>query len=468
MEVEEEPNNIINLIIQGKSQPFSLLKGIQNKLVDFLKNIAGGIKKTRFNELKAMVKEIDTNSELNYNFLKVLKEENRSYNENKQKWNYQTKLKLLKETLTDEHYKLLENKAHENPLKEFQEILKAYILNYNDNNNSKLIPFNKKYKDFDARLNFPLITAIERKRIEYYKTLIFETDITEYCDSFDYYFENMDKDTDITNYSLDDIKFCPKTYLLILTLTEGFTKNIPDIVSTFYTKNIIKESLDDLRYIKNIEGKLYAFNKFEKIEINPEYYILRGLNNDIENHQGFPLKILLLRNESFKKFTIDGGKGFLKSLELYDDFISYLKDFIKSKCFKEIIQNIDDYKNIEILINNEQFINELLDDTHFRFLPFYRIDNYFGFTNKDIMITFINSIPEIAKNIKISKENEIENVTNICLLFTIAVKFITAINEFIIHLTYGYLNYVTKKKIGVDSKKESIDENNGFFFWKKK
>ena len=147
----------------------------------------------------------------------------------------------------------------------------------------------------------------------------------------------MDKDSDIIDYSLDDIKFCPKTYLLILALKENFLKKS----LTFFTKNIINE---DLNYLKHIyyddNGKLFAYNNFEKIEINPTDYILIGLNTDILNNCDFPLKILLLRNESFQKFKKDGEKGFLYKLNLYEDFINYVKNFIKSEFFKQLLNKI--------------------------------------------------------------------------------------------------------------------------------
>jgi hypothetical protein len=233
--------------------------------------------------------------------------------------------------------------------------------------------------------------------------------------------------------------------------------------------NLIKENLNELKYVKYEEGKFYAFNSLEKKEIEPNDYILRGLDIDIENNYYFPLKILLLRNESFQKFSKNGGKGFLEDLGLYDDFIDYLKKFIKSNSFKELIKSVDEYKNIGILLDNEEYINEMLDETHFEFLPFYGASNIFGYTNKDIMISFVNSIPEITKNIRIYYKNEIENITNICLLFTIAVKFISSLHEFIIHLTYSYLNYVTEKELEAKSKKESLDssDDGGFFFEKK-
>ena len=35
---------------------------------------------------------------------------------------------------------------------------------------------------------------------------------------------------------------------------------------------------------------------------------------------------------------------------------------------------------------------------HFKFLPFYGAKNKFGYTNKDLLMSFINSIPEIVEN----------------------------------------------------------------------
>ena len=218
-------------------------------------------------------------------------------------------------------------------MKELQEILKAYLYKKNTGNDSKLLPFIKKYENLDARLNFPLITTIERKRIEYYKTLLFEEDLNDCCLNCDYYFENMHKDKDIIDYSLDNIKFCPKTYLLILALKENFlNENFKSL--TFFTKNIKKENIDNLKHIKYEDKKLFACNNFEKIEINPDDYILNGLDDDISHNYYFPLKILLLRNESFQRFIKDGEKGFLYKLNLYEDFINYIKDFIKSEFFK--------------------------------------------------------------------------------------------------------------------------------------
>ena len=460
----ENKKGSINLLVEEKIQSFDFLYIIQDNIKYYLKNNIKDFQSIEFDVLKTYIDTIETNPELNYCFLKILKDKNITYEDNGEIWDYNSNLKMLGETLTDEQFELLENSKRENPLKELQEILKAYLYKKNKKNDSKLSPFIEKYQNLDARLNFPLITAIERKRVEYYKTLLIEEDLTNNCYDCDYYIENMDKDSDITDYSLDDIKFCPKTYLLILALKENFlNENL-----TFFTKNIIKENTDNLKYIYYDDKKLFACNKCEKIEINPEDYILNGLDYDISKNYYFPLKILLLRNQSFKKFKKDGEKGFLYQLNLYEDFINYLKDFIKSEFFKELLNKIKEYKNISILLNNDEYLEELLNETYLKFLPFYGSKKLYGYTNKDIMVSFINSIPKITKNIKILDENEIKNITNICFLFAAAEKFVTVLHEFIIHLTYSYLNFVTRKKINASSKKGSMDdEDDGGYFFEK-
>ena len=117
---------------------------------------------------------------------------------------------------------------------------------------------------------------------------------------------------------------------------------------------------------------------------------------------------------------------------------------------------------------NDDFIEEILDDTHFRFLPFYGTKNYFGYTNKDSTMCFINSIPEVPDNIKISIEaDKIKNCYNICLLFSIGVKFITSLLEIINHLINSYLYYFSNKNLDYISFKEKIDSNDDVFNFEK-
>ena len=182
-----------------------------------------------------------------------------------------------------------------------------------------------------------------------------------------------------------------------------------------------------------------------------------------------PIDFLLIRNESYQKFENDGGKGFIKNLGLYDEFIDYIKYFIRTKAMKQLLQENECYKNIGKLLDNQRFLDEMLDEDHFRFIPFYGSKNFYGFTNKDIMISTINSIPEISENIRIiNKNSNITNIYNSCLLFSLGVKFVTSLQEFLIHLVYAYLHYFSNKKLGSDSIKDVVDNNDrGFYFERK-
>ena len=153
---------------------------------------------------------------------------------------------------------------------------------------------------------------------------------------------------------------------------------------------------------------------------------------------------------------------------MYKYFISYIKFFIKSNTVKQLLNNNEYYKNIETLLSNDNFVDEMLGETHFRFLPFYGSKNYYGYTNKDLMMSFINSVPEVPESLNIVNENEnITNLFNICLLFSIWVKFVISLHEFIIHLIYGYLHYFSNKKLDSISFKEKIDNNDGGFHFER-
>ena len=48
----------------------------------------------------------------------------------------------------------------------------------------------------------------------------------------------------------------------------------------------------------------------------------------------------------------------------------------------------------------------MLIENHLRFLPIYDSHQNYGYTNKDLMVSFINSIPEITEYIEIKIEME--------------------------------------------------------------
>ena len=283
------------------------------------------------------------------------------------------------------------------------------------------------------------------------------------------YIKIMGKDKEISNASLDDYKFNKKIYLLIFILTVTFNAHNSSLINNFFTKDISDD--DKNGEYKNISllktGNHLVKTELENKIINGEDYILIGLEKDINNYPCYPLDILLLRNESYQKFEKDGGKGFIHQLGLYDSFISYIKDFINSNALRQALKKNVAYENIELLLSNNDYLNEMLDETHFKFLPFYGSKNKFGYTNKDLLVSFINSIPEIVEDITIEEnhnKNDIQNLTNICLLLSIGGKFVTSLNEFVIHLVYSYLYYFSTKKIDFTSFKGGKDIDGGFSF----
>ncbi len=453
-------NTLIKVEIKGKERQFKLLKDIQHELRELLISI-NSTKNEDFNKIKKMVSKIETNSDLNFYFLKLLKMNNLTYKENGETWDYDSNFNMLKETLTSKQFQNLTNMQRPNQLIELQKILQDIIKNKACN-----------HQYIKIELNFPLITGIEGLRIDYYKSLVLGNFSARRYKAMENYINNLDKDYDIIKYSLDETNFCPKIYLLILTLTKTFCAVNADLILNYFLKNVAEEEKEgkDSDHIKRQKNGSYLVKtQYEQfiIEKKEDYY-LYGLEEEIRRYENYPLKILLFRNESFRKFLKDKRKGFLGTLHLYDYFISYIKEFIKSRSFIDLINENTCYNNIYALLKNENYIEEMLDDIHFQFLPFYGTENYFGFTNKDLEISLINIIPEIAADITIGNENEIENITNLCLLFSIAVKFITSLHEFIIHLTYGYLHYLTGKELSAHSKKGSIDKNDGGNFFESK
>ena len=87
MEEEEYNNTLIEINVKGIKKKFPLLKDIQYRLSKLLNYIKNNDKKNiDFNILKEMVSLIETNSELNFYFLKIMKENDISYYENEEKF----------------------------------------------------------------------------------------------------------------------------------------------------------------------------------------------------------------------------------------------------------------------------------------------------------------------------------------------------------------------------------------------
>lgn len=505
MEIESTTETIK---IDGKKEQFTLLKNIKEQCDSFVKDLVKGNFNKSCEDYNKIISKIETCSELNYYFLSYLKNNKITYMDGGEEWDYKKNLGMLEETLTNKQYFLLEKEDRSNPLDEIKDILKEFVKIGNSakkKNYSKYLKLKQKYPLKFKKLNYPLFSGIERLRERYYRDLVIEKNISLECAKLNSYIKIMEKDNEIFNDSIDTYDFNPKIYLLILTLTTTFNYNNKELICNFFTKNISdtdnKGAYDNITLLE--EKKYEVQTLYEKKIINGDDYILKGLQKDIINYSNYPLEVLLLRNESYQKFQKDGGKGFIDKLGLYKPFIKYIKDFIKSKVIQEALQQKDSYENLQMLLNNDNYLDEMLSENHFKFLPLYGSYKQFGYTNKDLMISFINSIPEIADHIEIKEEigdeydnqiieedkdmiveeeeevneeemeeekkcleNKIKNLTNISLLFTIGVKFITSLHEFIIHLMYSYIYYFSDGKIDTNSFKEGNDKDGGDTFEK--
>ena len=415
-----------------------LLLDIYNEsLNQFNKIISNHFTNNKFESIRKIVDYLEVNHEINFYFLKELKIKNITYLEDGEEWNYIKNFKLLKETLTDNELKLLNEKnGYENPILD----IKQMLLNIIKKNPVEEIIYEKKNANFSY---------------------------------FEEYINKLTEDADISKYSNDDYIFCPKLYLFVLILTEMISYLNEIDISLLNNYFLNKTGLDN--YILNFSFiKIQSYqedNNFyciqiknnENLLIKKNEYFIETLAKDIIGFPNYPLNILLMRNETFNKYINDyEEKGFLKKIGLYDSFITYVKKFLKSNSIKELFSSSNDLENISKLISNDNFLDEILTTKHFKFLPFYNIKNYFGFTNKKILLTIINSIPDLVNGY--DKIPDLNNMRyNVCLLFTITIKFITTLHEIVMHLTSGYINYITEKKIGQESPKGN-NKDGGYYF----
>lgn len=84
-----------------------------------------------------------------------------------------------------------------------------------------------------------------------------------------------------------------------------------------------------------------------------------------------------------------------------------------------------------------------------------------GFTNKDILCTFVSYFPLLVKNTReIISIKQYVNLRNVIYSFNIEVKMILLLHEILIHLSYRYLNILTGGEINNISLKVSKNSKN--------
>jgi hypothetical protein len=146
---------------------------------------------------------------------------------------------------------------------------------------------------------------------------------------------------------------------------------------------------------------------------------------------------------------------FIKVLGLFDSFIKYIKFFIKSNCVQEVLSS-NKNKYVKELINNDKYLENFLTEKYFKFLPYFGLDDAFGHTSKDILLSIIYSILGIPILVLFRIKIAYKYLYHISLLLSICEKFINFIHE-LFNLTIKYLNYQQKKKISSES--SNIDSN---------
>ena len=435
----------------------------------------------KFKKISEIIELNEINSQYNFYYLKYFSKSLKSYNSE----DYLKDKEILDITLNNEDFFRLYNISQTNPALEIYELLISRI------GESKELS-KEKYKDIKFNnLNIPLIKATERARLNLYKFNIFKSNqnFNEFKDiilKMKKYFESVDA---------DQKEFNIKTYLFLVCLldTKTTTKKCK---SWFY--NYVRQSLSPLEQlnkevminnyilypnkiidddncpkiiVKDSEKNEFLIsNNFEKKIINGKDYCIINLVKDITKNEDIPLDILLKRNESFDFFKKQ-KRNIIDDEYIFNEFKYYFNEFIHSKLIKEVLQK--EHKNIIELIDSDCFTGFKLDEEYVKSMPLFNLISE-GYTDKDCLISFISYFPIIIEEYgDINTLAQYNNIIKVFLYFDICNKFIVCLHEIIIHLSYGYLNYVTEGKINSKSPKESKKtndsdehENGGSYFEK--
>ena len=414
----------------------------------------------KFKKLSKIIEICEINPEYNFYYLQYY---STCLNINNKTEFYEDQ-EILNFTLTEENYRKLYNKDQKNIYDDLFRLLK---LCDNENKSIRLDDKNK-YNNF----NIPLIKAPEKFRLNLYKHRINElspdvrTKIYNYRDlilELEKKFKNMDLEAKEINILI---------YFLILCITE-----INNEKSKIWFSNYFKQFLEpkkqilDEQNVKNFclyssnvktnakiivkdpeKNEYIIHNNFDVYVINGNDYVISNLIKEFSFHLDVPLNVILKRNESFHKYT-NKNKQIIEDEEIFLEFKNYFNKFIHSKLMKEVLGKY--HKNIIELIDSNCFGGLFLDNEYVKPLPLYDLIAD-GYTDKDIVISFISYFPIIIENYGlINNKKQYENIKNVFFLFDVCYKFISSLHEIIIHLCYGYIYYITEGKIGCKSPKSS-------------
>ena len=402
--------------------------------------------------LEEVLKICEINPKLNYYFLnyfdkcKCLTEE--------RKEEYEKDKEILSETLNPEDYWSLFNKNQSNPAKDIFSLLK---MKCNPDNKYKTLYtqfINKKHN-----FNIPLLEANERVRLILYKKRIAESEINKDFAKIIQKLENYFKQI---NPQEKEINI--QTYYILLNLQKiendkckvWFEYYLDNML---YPKNQIKKYKNffmdyGIKIQANNSNKkeILISNKFESISIKVNDYCLTNLKVESFSNVDTPLDILLQRNESFNYFKEQKRKIIVDS-EIYEDFKTYFKEFIHSNLMADVLK--DKHQNVLELIKSDSFPGLSLDEKFMKAFPLY--DKFAqAYTDKDLLVSFISYFPTLINfDDPIDTMEKYINIKNVFFMFNVCEKFIVTLHEIIIHLSFGYLSYLTDGKIESKSPKES-------------
>ena len=513
----------IELNIEGKKTNFDLISYKLDKAHKlFIKYMRKEKNKKDWKLIKNIIDLVEINPKYNFEFLKNLKKVNQT--------DYKYDFNKLSPTLSEQDYLSLTQEEQKNPARVLFDLLNLYITNKKQfEKETKKIVINKYNIPLiegteKIRINYYIqlfshFSLLMDEKQKYYiskktkkinkaykeKMKILKNKYDIIKEGIEFYEHLIPKmENFFQEIKLEENSFNIKIFTFILYITDiiqridqsGMQKKV---ISNFFAKEIepMKElnrynSLDNLIelneeenifpknfgikkknnnqiYDKNIDkNTLYViYNKFESIEFDGRNYVIKNLINDYIENAYLPLDILLLRNQSLSFFE-KNNNNFLNVIDVvFNEFKEYFKFFIKSKCVQQALQNNKKYINVLKLIEDDNIINEFLSNKHLKSIPLFEFAGS-GYTSKDILITCISGFPfkilryNVPKNIK-----EYKKLKGIIFLFNAGMKMIAILHELISHLSFGYLNYVTGRKIKIESSEKGNkieNDNEGLYF----